>query len=131
MSDTDAPEVAPDERDGWELLDTGRVRLYVSGKPITLREPGLGDVKKLKRAYFAAMEKMTATAPGAERADAEFDGWLAWLRQAVDTFGDAKLPSGKAADSLPAGWATMGFAATLINHWQAVPNPRGAAAPTA
>lgn len=127
MPDIDAP--TPDERDGFELLDTGRIRLYFAGKPITLREPGLGDVKKLKRAYYTTLEKIQTAAPGAERSDAEFDQWLSWLRGTVDLLGDAKLPTGKAADSLPAGWATMGFAASLINHWQAVPNPRGAATP--
>lgn len=127
MPETDAP--TPDIPDGWDPLDSGRFRLQSSGRIITLRTPTLGDVKKLKGAYYDAAKKVEEAAPGKARSDAESDAWSAWLKLAVDTLGDGKLPSGKGADSLPAYWFTLQFAAMLINGWQTVPPPLGAATP--
>lgn len=125
MTQTDAP--VEDVADICELLDTGRVRMVFGGKTITLRPIKMGELKKLKRAYFDLPAKGPTT-PEAF-ASADVDRWAAWLKLTVETLGDGALPKGKALESLPGAWFTMNFAAMLLNHWQSVPLPRGASAP--
>jgi hypothetical protein len=125
MPETDAP--IEDVPDICELLDTGRVRLVFNGKTITLRPIKMGELKKLKRAYFELPQQRKETVE--QLTDADVDRWVGWLKIAVDTLGDGKLPSGKGLEALPGAWCTMNFAALLINHWQSVPLPRGVATP--
>lgn len=126
MSDTTT--VSSDAPDDLELFDSGRVRLSFAGKDVMLRHPTLGEVKKLKRAYFDTATKIDATDVGA-RSDQELDAWAGWLRLAVSTLGDGELPKGKAIEQLPGSWFTMGLAGALIGHWQSRPLPRGLPAP--
>ena len=121
MSDDTSTIDAPDDA---EFLDTGQVRLTFAGKTITLSHATLGQVKKLKRAYFDTATKIDAT-DVSDRSDQELDGWVAWLRLVVTTLGNGELPKGKAAEQLPAAWFTAAFAGALIGHWQTRPLPRG------
>lgn len=124
-------EVVADVRDEIELLETGRVRLTFDGTTITLREAKAGDLKKLKRSYYEIIEENAKLAPK-ERVEHEIDAWGKWLRAAVDTLGDAKLPAGKnGTDRMPGAWLSSNCAAALILHWQTRPLPRGVEANTA
>jgi hypothetical protein len=109
--------LTPDEADGVEYLESGRVRIRVGSQEWTLRTPLIGEIKEFRK-QLAAADEAGVAAPTGEGTTAQSDGVLAAIRWVVKSLNGRDLPP---TEELPVWCGSVNLSQQLITHWQTVP----------
>lgn len=114
----------PDDPDGIDYLENGRVRFRIEGTRYTLRSPMLGEIKEFRTRWNAVGSEAGEADDRRDALERMYDDLRELWVWTFTALGDKRFPEGD--PNAKPGWLfSAQLPGAVFAHWQAIPLPPG------